>query len=122
MPRLPGMAQILEATPFPVPGGKHIDEFAGRISSGHSNVSVAHMTAPQGWSEPAQVPEFDEVTYVIDGSLDVEHREGTLTVGPGEAVLSRAGEWVRYAAGPDGADYLAVCVPAFNVEAAHRED
>lgn len=115
------MAQILEATPFPVPGGKHIDEFVGRISSGHGNVSVAHMTAPAGWSEPAQVPEFDEVTYVVAGSLEVEHRCGTLTVGPGQVVLSRAGEWVRYAAGPDGADYLAVCVPAFDPEAAHRE-
>jgi quercetin dioxygenase-like cupin family protein len=116
------MAEILRATPFPVPGGKHIDEFVGRISTGHMNVSVAHMTAPAGWSEPAQVPEFDEVTYVVSGSLEVEHRDGTQTVEAGEAVLSRAGEWVRYAAGQDGADYLAVCVPAFDVEAAHRED
>jgi mannose-6-phosphate isomerase-like protein (cupin superfamily) len=116
------MAQILDATPFPVPGGKHIDEFAGRISTGHSNVSVAHMTAPEGWSEPAQLPEFDEVTYVIAGSLQVEDRDETVTVDAGQVVLSRAGEWVRYSAGPDGAEYLAVCVPAFDVEAAHRAE
>ena len=105
----------------PVPGGKVIEEFAGRASTGDDAVSVAVMTAPPGWSEPAQAPEFDEVTVVLSGALVVEHDAGTLTVDAGQAVVTRAGERVRYRVGESGAHYVAVCVPAFAVEQAHRE-
>lgn len=121
MPTLPGMAQLLDATPFPVPGGKTIDEHVGRVSTGHANVSVAHMTAKPGWTEPGQVPEFDEVAYVIAGSLEVEHKDGHLSVPAGRSVLARSREWVRYSAGDDGAEYVSICVPAFDLQAAHRE-
>jgi quercetin dioxygenase-like cupin family protein len=106
---------------IPVPGGKVIQEYVGRVASATDGVSVARMTAPAGWSEPAQTPAFDEVTLVLRGSVTVEHDAGTLDVLAGEAVLTRAGERVRYAAGPDGADYVAVCVPAFAPELAQRE-
>ena len=105
----------------PVPGGKVIDEYAGRASSGDDALSVAVMTAPPGWSEPAQAPDFDEVTVVLSGALVVEHAGGTLTVDAGQAVVTRAGERVRYSVGESGARYVAVCVPAFAVERAHRE-
>ncbi len=121
VPRLLGMAQLLDATPFPVPGGKTIDEHVGRVSTGHANVSVAHMTAEPGWTEPGQVPEFDEVTYVIAGSLEVEHKDGRLSVPAGRSMLARSREWVRYSAGDDGAEYVSICVPAFDLQAAHRE-
>lgn len=106
----------------PVPGGKVIEEFAGRVSSGDEAVSVAVMTAPPGWSEPAQAPDFDEVTVVLSGELMVDHDGGTLTVGGGQAVVTRAGERVRYSVGESGARYVAVCVPAFAVERAHRDE
>jgi len=80
------------------------------------------MTAPAGWEEPAQTPEFDEVTVVLAGSVVVEHDGGNLTVPAGQAVITRAGERVRYSVGPDGAEYVAVCLPAFDPELAHRED
>ncbi|CAN5554486.1 hypothetical protein BH23ACT6_BH23ACT6_25440 [soil metagenome] len=116
------MAEILEATPFPLPDGKSIEELVGRISSGHTNVSIAHNKAEPDWSEPGQAPEFDEVTYVIAGSVRISHANGSTTVEAGQAALSRSGNWVRYAAGPEGAEYLAICVPAFNLEAAHRDN
>jgi quercetin dioxygenase-like cupin family protein len=118
-----GMVRLI-STPrrIPVPGGKLIDEFVGRVSTGTEGVSVAQMAAPPGWDEPAQTPEFDEVTVVLSGSLVVEH-DGTATeVGAGQAILTPAGETVRYVAGPDGASYIAVCVPAFGPELAHRAD
>jgi mannose-6-phosphate isomerase-like protein (cupin superfamily) len=108
-------------TRVPVPGGKTIDEYAGRASTGDAGVSVAVMVAPPGWDEPAQRPDFDEITVVLEGSVVVEHDDGLLEVQAGQAVLTRAGERVRYAAGPAGARYVAVCVPAFAPEAAHRE-
>lgn len=116
------MAKILQPTPFPLPGGKAIQEMVGRISSGHTNLSVAHHRAEAGWSEPGQAPEFDEVTYVIAGSMELAHADGSLTVEAGEAALSRSGDWVRYQAGDDGAEYLAICIPAFDLEACHRDD
>ncbi|MGB3185972.1 MAG: AraC family ligand binding domain-containing protein [Ornithinimicrobium sp.] len=116
------MAEILEATPFPLPGGKSIGELVGRISSGHTNVSIAHNTAEPDWSEPGQTPEFDEVTYVIAGQVRLAHSGGTTVVEAGQAALSRSGTWVRYSVGAEGAEYLAICVPAFNLEAAHRDD
>jgi quercetin dioxygenase-like cupin family protein len=113
---------ISDPVRIPVPGGKVIDEFVGRVATSSAGVSVARMSAPAGWSEPGQAPDFDEVTLVLGGSVLVEHRDGRLEVPAGQAVLTRAGEWVRYSAGPDGADYVAVCVPAFAPEAAHRDE
>lgn len=116
------MPQLIERpSRIPVPGGKVIDEYVGRVTSGTSAVSVAHMEAPPGWSEPAQTPEFDEVTLVLRGSVVVEHDGGRLEVSAGQAVLTRAGERVRYLVGELGADYVAVCLPAFDPELAHRD-
>ena len=105
----------------PVPGGKLIDEYVGRASTGTEAVSVAHMRSPAGWTEPAQTPEFDEVTLVLSGGMRVEHDGGVLEVGAGQAVLTRAGERVRYTT-PDGAEYVAICLPAFAPDTVHRED
>lgn len=114
---------ITSPTTIPVPGGKVIDEYVGRVSSGTGAVSVARMSAPGGWAEPAQTPEFDEVTLVLRGTVRVEHDGGAIDVRAGEAVLTRAGERVRYTTpDPAGADYVAVCVPAFAPVAVHRED
>jgi mannose-6-phosphate isomerase-like protein (cupin superfamily) len=114
--------QLIESpTRIPVPGGKVIDEYVGRVTSGTSKVSVAHMTAPAGWDEPAQTPEFDEVTLVLAGSVLVEHDGGRLEVPAGRAVLTRAGERVRYSVGEQGAEYVAVCLPAFEPGLAHRD-
>jgi ethanolamine utilization protein EutQ (cupin superfamily) len=104
-----------------VPGGKVIEEYVGRASTGTGQVSVARMRAPAGWDEPAQRPEFDEVTLVLSGSVRVEHDGGVLDVPAGAAVLTRAGERVRYTT-PDGAEYVAICLPAFAPGTAHRED
>jgi mannose-6-phosphate isomerase-like protein (cupin superfamily) len=117
------MPELIESpSRIPVPGGKVIDEYVGRARSGTAEVSVAHMRAPAGWDEPAQQPDFDEVTLVLGGSVRVEHDGGTLEVGAGQAVLTRAGERVRYSVGADGAEYVAVCLPAFAPELAHREE
>jgi mannose-6-phosphate isomerase-like protein (cupin superfamily) len=113
---------ISEPVRIPVPGGKVIEEFVGRVATRDTGVSVARMSAPAGWSEPGQTPEFDEVTLVLAGTVVVEHRDGRLEVPAGQAVLTRAGEWVRYSVGPDGAEYVAVCSPAFAPEAARRDD
>ncbi|CCH80039.1 conserved hypothetical protein [Nostocoides japonicum T1-X7] len=117
------MAPLFIPTPttIPVPGGKVIDEHVGRVNTAEEAVSIAHMTAPAGWSEPAQTPDFDEYTLVLRGSLVVEHDGGALDVQAGQAVVTRAGERVRYAAGPGGAEYVAVCLPAFAPELAHRD-
>ena len=116
------MPSLIETpTRIPVPGGKVIDEYAGRVSTGTEQVSVARMQAPAGWDEPAQTPQFDEVTVVLSGEVVVAHDAGELRVAAGQAVLTRAGERVRYSVGPDGADYVAVCVPAFSPDAVHRE-
>ena len=113
---------ITTPTRIPVPGGKVIDEHVGRVNTGTDAVSVAHMVAPAGWSEPAQTPEFDEITLVLRGTVTVEHAGGVLEVGAGRSVVTRAGERVRYSTGAEGAEYVAVCLPAFAPEAAHRED
>src|SRR5438045_4185328 len=99
---------------------KRIDEYVGRVNIGEARVSIAHMRSPAGWVEPGQTPEFDEYTVVLGGTLRVEHRGGVLDVGAGQAVLARAGEWVRYST-PAGAEYVAVCLPAFAPETVHRE-
>jgi mannose-6-phosphate isomerase-like protein (cupin superfamily) len=100
---------------------KLIDEFVGRVNNGEERVSVARMRSPAGWEEPGQRPEFDEYTVVLDGALHVEHEDGTLEVRAGQAVLARAGEWVRYST-PGGAEYVAVCLPAFAPATVHRDE
>jgi len=100
---------------------KLIDEFAGRASGGEERVSIARMRSPAGWSEPGQRPEFDEYTVVLAGSLSVESESGSLDVEAGQGVLVRAGEWVRYST-PDGAEYVAICLPAFSPQTVHRDD
>lgn len=117
------MPELVAApTVVPVPGGKLIEEYAGRVATGDTAVSVAVMTAPPGWDEPAQAPEFDEFTVVIEGSVRVAHEGGTLEVIAGQAVVTRAGERVRYSVGPSGARYIAVCVPAFAPHLSHRDE
>src|SRR6202043_4168133 len=92
-----------------------IDEYIGRVTSRSSAPSVAHMRSPAGWLEPGQTPEFDEFTIVLKGTLRVEHRHGVLDVAAGQAVIAHKGEWVRYSTpGEEGAEYIAVCVPAFS--------
>ena len=102
---------------------KVIEEFVGRVNSQTSDLSVAHMRSPSGWEEPGQTPEFDEYTIVLGGMLEVTHREGKIEVRPGQAVIAHRGEWVRYATpGPDGAEYIAVCLPAFSPDTVHRDE
>ena len=101
---------------------KLIDEHIGRVNSGTESVSVAHMRSPGGWQEPGQTPDFDEFTVVLSGLLRVEHRQGALDVRAGQSVVVRKGEWVRYSTPePEGAEYIAVCVPAFSMETVHRD-
>ena len=102
---------------------KLIDEYIGRVNSKTSAASVAHMRSPQGWLEPGQTPEFDEFTIVLKGMLRVEHKGGTLDVHAGQAVVAQAGEWIRYSTPEDdGAEYIAVCLPAFSMETVHRDE
>lgn len=119
MPKLIESPSRVEAAGQPP---KRIDEFVGRVNSGDDHVSVAHMRSPSGWTEPGQRPEFEEITLVLKGVLKVEHEDGVMEVTAGQAVLVRPGEWVRYST-PDagGAEYVAVCLPAFSLEAAHRD-
>ncbi len=117
------MPQLIDSPQrIPVPGGKVIEEYVGRVSTGTDGVSVARMVSPADWSEPAQTPEFDEVTVVLRGTVRVEHAGGHLDVSAGQAVLTRAGERVRYSTPGDGAEYVAVCLPAFGPDLAHRDE
>jgi mannose-6-phosphate isomerase-like protein (cupin superfamily) len=100
---------------------KLIEEFVGRVNTSTRDVSVARMTSPAGWQEPGQTPEFDEVTVVLEDTVHVEYRGGTIDVQAGEAVVTRGGEWVRYST-PNGAQYVAVCLPAFAPDTVHRDD
>jgi mannose-6-phosphate isomerase-like protein (cupin superfamily) len=101
---------------------KVIREFVGRLNTGTSAVSVAHMQSPSGWVEPGQAPEFDEYTLVLRGMLRVASRDETLDVRAGQAVIAHAGEWVQYSTPEeDGAEYIAVCLPAFSMDAVHRD-
>ena len=101
---------------------KQIQEFAGRVNSGHEAVSVARMVSPGGWVEPGQRPGFDEITVVLRGLLRVEHAAGHLDVHAGQAVVTHAGEWVRYSTpGAEGAEYVAVCLPAFSPSTVNRD-
>jgi quercetin dioxygenase-like cupin family protein len=100
---------------------KLIDEYIGRVNSATAEVSIARMRSPAGWVEPGQRPDFDEYTIVLRGVLHVHHEGGTLEVAEGQAVHAAAGEWVRYST-PDGAEYIAVCLPAFSPETVHRDE
>jgi mannose-6-phosphate isomerase-like protein (cupin superfamily) len=101
---------------------KLIDEYIGRVNSQTSAASVAHMRSPGGWQEPGQTPEFEEFTVVLRGVLRVEHRDGAMDVKAGQAVIAHRGEWVRYSTpGEDGAEYIAVCLPAFTMDSVHRD-
>ena len=101
---------------------KRIEEFAGRVNSGHDGVSVARMRSPEGWLEPGQRPEFEEITVVLQGVVRVEHENGILDVRAGQAVITSPGEWIRYST-PEagGAEYIAVCLPAFSPATVHRD-
>ena len=102
---------------------KLIDEYVGRVNSATSAASVAHMRSPGGWLEPGQTPEFDEFTLVLNGTLRVDYKDGSVDVHPGQAVIAHAGEWVRYSTpGAEGAEYIAVCVPAFAMDTVHRDE
>ena len=101
---------------------KIIDEYIGRVNSGTSAASVAHMRSPEGWVEPGQTPEFTEFTLVLKGVLRVQHNGGILEVRAGQAVVTSPGEWIQYSTPDrDGAEYIAVCLPAFSPEAVHRD-
>ena len=119
MPRLiPAPKRIQAAGNKP----KLIDEYIGRASSGTAQLSIAHMRSPGGWLEPGQTPEFDEYTVVLRGMLRVAARDGVLEVRAGQAVLVPAGEWVQYSTPePEGAEYIAVCLPAFSPDTVHRD-
>ncbi len=110
---------IIEAAGRPP---KRIEEFIGRAISGTREVSIARMTSPEGWSEPGQTPEFDEYTIVLRGTLRVRGKSEVLDVAAGEAVSISAGEWVQYSTPhPGGAEYIAVCLPAFSPDTVHRD-
>jgi mannose-6-phosphate isomerase-like protein (cupin superfamily) len=120
MPELIPHASRVEAAGTPP---KLIDEFVGHVNTGEERLSVARMRSPEGWREPGQRPEFDEYTLVLAGCLRIEHEGGALDVRADQAVLVRAGEWVRYSSPePGGAEYVAVCLPAFTLGAAGRDD
>jgi mannose-6-phosphate isomerase-like protein (cupin superfamily) len=119
MPRLIAQPSVIEAA-----GNKpkRIEEYAGRVNSGHASVSVARMVSPGGWQEPGQRPEFEEITVVLRGVLRVECETGTLEVRAGQAIVTAPGEWVRYSTPlPEGAEYVAVCLPAFSPGTVHRD-
>jgi mannose-6-phosphate isomerase-like protein (cupin superfamily) len=102
---------------------KLIDEYVGRVNTKSAAASVAHMRSPPGWLEPGQTPEFDEFTIVLKGMLRVEHKGGILDVNAGQAVIVHAGEWIRYSTPKNGgAEYIAVCLPAFSIESVHRDE
>lgn len=119
MPRLIAQPSIVQAAGTPP---KRIEEYAGRVNSGHATISVARMVSPAGWVEPGQRPEFEEITVVLKGILRVEHEGGTLDVNAGQAVVTSPGEWVRYSTPHGPAEYIAVCVPAFSMETVHRDE
>ncbi len=101
---------------------KLIDEYIGRVNSQTSPVSIAHMRSPAGWLEPGQTPAFDEFTIVLNGMLRVEHKNGSIDVVAGQAIIAHAGEWIRYSTPHEGgAEYIAVCLPAFSMETVHRD-
>lgn len=118
------MPKIISTPTRIAPAGnkpKLIDEFIGRVNSGDQNVSIAKMTSPAGWEEPGQTPEFDEFTYVLKGKLMVKTSDGILEVLPNQVLHAKPGEWVQYST-PEGAEYLAICLPAFSPDSVHRDE
>jgi quercetin dioxygenase-like cupin family protein len=111
---------IEKPTRIPVPQGKILDEYIGRVNSGDSHTSIAHMRSPAGWSEPGQRPDFEEFTVVLAGEMVVEHEAGVTHVKAGQAIVAKPGEWVRYST-PQGAEYVAICIPAFSIDTVHRD-
>ncbi len=115
---------VAQPTHIPCVGTKPklIDEYIGRVNSQTTSLSMAHMRSPEGWTEPGQTPEFDEFTVVLKGMLRVRHKEGALDVAAGQAVIAHRGEWVQYSTPHEGgAEYIAVCLPAFALETVHRD-
>jgi mannose-6-phosphate isomerase-like protein (cupin superfamily) len=102
---------------------KLIEEYIGHVNSKTDSVSIAKMTSPSGWVEPGQTPEFDEYTLVLKGTLKVETKDGVMDVTAGQAIITHKGEWVRYSTpDPEGAEYVAVCLPAFSPNTVHRDE
>jgi mannose-6-phosphate isomerase-like protein (cupin superfamily) len=102
---------------------KRIEEYVGRVNSGHAAVSVARMVSPEGWVEPGQRPEFEEITVVLRGCLRVESAQDVLDVRAGQAIVAHPGEWIRYSSPePGGAEYVAICLPAFSMDSVHRDE
>lgn len=119
MPKLIDKPAVIEAA-----GNKpkRIEEYVGNVNTKTSEISVAKMTSPSGWVEPGQTPEFKEITYVISGELHVEHHEGILKVKSGQTVITEPNEWVRYSTPtPEGAEYIAICLPGFSPNTVHRD-
>ena len=100
---------------------KIIDEYIGRLNNGEDRISVAHMRSPAGWEEPGQTPEFEEYTIVLRGRLRVRHKTGTLDVHAGQAIITHPGEWIQYSTPEEGAEYIAICLPAFAPDIVHRD-
>ena len=120
MPRFLATPSIIEAAGTKP---KRIEEYAGRVNSGHDAVSVARMKSPEGWVEPGQRPEFEEITIVLAGLLRVEHEDGEFLVRAGQAIITAPGEWIRYSTPePGGAEYVAICLPAFSPDTVHRDE
>ncbi len=120
MPRLIEKPTIIEAAGR---RPKRIEEYVGRVNTGHATESVARMRSPSGWEEPGQRPEFEEVTVVLEGMVRVEYEGGALEVRAGQAVITKPGEWIRYSTpDPEGAAYVAICLPAFSPQSVHRDD
>jgi len=120
------MPRLIEAPAIVTAAGnkpKRIEEYIGRVNSGHDGLSIARMISPSGWQEPGQRPDFEEVTVVLRGMLRVESERGTLDVNAGQAIVTHPGEWVRYSTPlPEGAEYVAVCLPAFSPGSVHRDE
>ena len=119
MPRLIAAPTVVPAAGDPP---KRIEEYVGRVNTGHAAVSVARMVSPRGWVEPGQRPDFEELTVVLRGTIRVEHENGSMEVRTGQAVITSPGEWVRYSTPEEGgAEYVAVCLPAFSMDTVHRD-
>jgi len=102
---------------------KKIDEYIGRVNSGHGAISVARMVSPEGWVEPGQRPEFEEITVILRGQVKLEYEGGVLEARAGQAVVSEPGDWIRYSTpAPGGAEYIAICLPAFSPDIVHRDE
>ena len=119
MPHVIAAPSVIKAAGQPP---KRIEEYAGRVNSGHASVSVARMVSPAGWREPGQRPQFEEITVVLKGAVHVEFEGGALDVRAGQAVVTAPGEWVRYSTPEEGAEYVAVCLPAFSMDTVHRDN